>query len=643
MDNQTLIYGIIFIVYLFIILILGYKGFRDTKSASDYMVGGRKINPYIMALSYGATFISTSAIVGFGGLAAQFGFGLLWLTFFNIFAGIFIAFIFFGKKTRQIGHKMDSHTFPEFLGSRFQSRFIQGFMGILIFIMMPLYAAAVLIGAAKFIEVTFSIPYDWSLIFFTVIIALYVLMGGLKGVMYTDALQGSVMLLSMIILVFMVYSYINDLPRVERYDENPISAAHHALEDLTIQDEEGNYTHLTNIDITEENVGYLQNIWLDNFKVHTFEEAVAKINNQIESATESGDQKKVDDLTKALNATNAIATGDPEKITGLSVAMNTGFAGFLSSKLGWDGFTGFPDFNSVFWWVLFSSIVMGVGIGVLAQPQLAVRFMTVKSNRELNRAVLIGGIFIMFLTGGIFVVGALSNVFFFNETGLLTINLLNKSVESVIPAFLKEFMPSWFGAVFMITILAAAMSTLSSQFHVMGTSIGRDVYEKIISKKQEPSVMVNRVGILLAILFSLLIAYGMPKVFSWADGIIARATAMFFGLCACAFLPMYFCALYTKKVSKRAVIMGMLFGFFGAFLWILLVHEKESALFGLAQLISDGPTLAVWFDSEESKSMLRYVDPLFIGLPLSIIFTLIGHFIFPAKNEEIQYAQEIMK
>ena len=44
------------------------------------------------------------------------------------------------------------------------------------------------------------------------------------------------------------------------------------------------------------------------------------------------------------------------------------------------------------WWIVVTTIVLGVGIGVLAQPQLVVRFMTVKSKRELNRALAIGGI-----------------------------------------------------------------------------------------------------------------------------------------------------------------------------------------------------------------------------------------------------------
>lgn len=68
------------------------------------------------------------------------------------------------------------------------------------------------------------------------------------------------------------------------------------------------------------------------------------------------------------------------------------------------GWTAMPELMSPLWWTLISTVVLGVGIGVLAQPQLVVRFMTVKSDRELNRGVVIGGVFIMLMTGVAFVV-----------------------------------------------------------------------------------------------------------------------------------------------------------------------------------------------------------------------------------------------
>ena len=52
--------------------------------------------------------------------------------------------------------------------------------------------------------------------------------------------------------------------------------------------------------------------------------------------------------------------------------------------------------------------------------------------------------------------------------------------DSIIPTFITSAMPWWFRVVFLLTLLSAAMSTMSSQYHTLGTAIGRDVVEQII-------------------------------------------------------------------------------------------------------------------------------------------------------------------
>src|SRR5512136_975503 len=211
---------IIILIYLLATMYLGYRGWKSTKDSEGYLVAGRKTHPYIMAMSYGATFISTSAIVGFGGIAGVYGMGLLYLTLLNIFVGIFIAFLFYGKRTRKMGHNLGAMTFPELLGKRFDSKFVQYFSGLVIFVGMPLYASVVLIGAARFLETTLSIDYDVALLIYSLIIAAYVIWGGLKGVMYTDAMQGTIMFVGMAILLVMTYSHLGG-----------ITSAHQALTD----------------------------------------------------------------------------------------------------------------------------------------------------------------------------------------------------------------------------------------------------------------------------------------------------------------------------------------------------------------------------------------------------------------------------
>lgn len=119
---NTFTLGLIVIAYLLSLAYLGFLGYKKTSSASDYLVGGRQMNPFVMALSYGATFISASAIVGFGGVAAAFGMGIQWLCFLNMFIGVVIAFIFFGLRTRRMGAKLNVSTFPQLLGRHYRSR-----------------------------------------------------------------------------------------------------------------------------------------------------------------------------------------------------------------------------------------------------------------------------------------------------------------------------------------------------------------------------------------------------------------------------------------------------------------------------------------------------------------------------------------
>lgn len=506
------------VIYLGIVGFLTVKAYRNTNSTADYMVAGRQIHPFVMALSYGATFISTSAIVGFGGAAAVFGLSLLWLTFLTIFVGIFIAFVFFGRRTRIMGLNINAHTFPEFLGNRFQSRNLQGLAGLLIFAAMPLYASVVLMGGAKFIAQVLETNYNAALFFLTIIIAIYVIMGGLKGVMYTDAFQGSIMFIGMLILVVVTY-----------YKLGGVVEAHQSLTDMA------------------------------------------------------------------------------------PIAVE------MFGKNGHTGWTSFPEFGSPYWIVVVTTIIMGVGIGVLAQPQLIVRFMTVKSNRELNRAVLIGGIFILVMTGVAFIVGPLSNVFFYHldpETkGKVAIAAANKNVAEIIPLYISHAMPQWFTAIFMVTLLSAAMSTLSSQFHAMGTSLGRDIYEKWLGLTGN-SVIITKVGILFAILISYFLAWGLPMFFEGGTAIIARGTAIFFGICAAAFLPMYFGAIYFRKMTKFGAYSGFLTGTLVSIFWLFFIHIKESKPLMICKAIFGVDSLA-------EGTVWAIVDPLVIALPASIIVTLL--------------------
>jgi len=517
---NTFTLGLVVILYMLLIAYLGYIGYRRTKTTKDYLLAGRDSHPFIMAMSYGATFISTSAIVGFGGMAGKFGMGLIWLVFLNIFIGIFIAFVFFGRITRRVGLNLDAHTFPEFLGNRFQSKSIQIISGLIIFIAMPLYAAVVLIGGARFIESIFQIDFTLALIFFTLIMSAYVIAGGLKGVMYTDAAQGTIMFVCLLFLL--IFSY---------FKLGGFSAAHQALT---------NMANLVPADLAAQ------------------------------------------------------------------------------GHLGW---TAFPKINSAWWWILVTNIILGVGIGVLAQPQLVVRFMTVRSSRELNRAVMTGGIFIFVSTGFVYTVGALTNVWFYETSGKLALDAVGGNVDKIIPEFINQVMPAWFIYLFMIALLSAGMSTLSSQFHTMGSAIGRDVIEKIFPKTGLNTMMIARLGIVFGVLISLLIGYKLPM------GIIARGTAIFFGICAATFLPAYIASLYWKRVTRSAVLWSIISGMVTSAFALGFLHKSESLPLGICKALFGKDFLI-------DKFPWMIIDPLILALPVSVLVLIVVTFVTRPPEKE---------
>lgn len=491
------------IIYLGITVLLGVLAYKRTKSSTDYLIAGGQTHPFLMAMAYGSTFISTSAIVGFGGAAGMFGMSLLWLTFCNIFVGIFIAFVIYGKKTLSIGRELGARTFPELLARKYDSNFIRKFSALVIIGGMPLYAAAVMIGAGRVLENLLQMNYTLAIISFAVIVSAYVMYGGLKGIFYNDAFQGTIMFVGMLTLIALTY-----------YKLGGISEAHQSL------------TSLTSL------------------------------------------------VPQGLTA---------------------------KGHLGW---TSMPAMGSEFWWVVVSTLVLGVGIGVLAQPQLVVRFLTVQGPRQLNQAVVIGGVFIFFMTGVAFVVGALTNVYFHQELGKISLAVVTDAVtkkpniDNIIPLYVGMAMPPWFAYLFMFTLLSAAMSTLSSQFHSIGTSLSYDLYNK-------SSFSGNRLAILAALVASVILSLKLP------GSIIAIATAIFFGVCAATFLPAYTAALFWPNATKSGVIASMVTGLTSSLMLMVFVHAKESAALGISNLIFGKPTLVgmPWM----------VIDPIVFSLPLSAI------------------------
>jgi len=222
--------------------------------------------------------------------------------------------------------------------------------------------------------------------------------------------------------------------------------------------------------------------------------------------------------------------------------------------------------------------------------------------------VMVGGPFILMMTGVAFTVGALTNVYFYQTQGKIAIQAATGgNIDTIIPIYINSAMPEWFVVLFMVTLLAAAMSTLSSLFHAMGTALICDVWGR--GRECALSLRANQVGILVMIVASVIVAFLMP------GSIIALATAMFMGLCASAFLPVFAVAVYCKKPDPLAAKASLIVGAVAWFVWAFFVNTRYAAVFGLSKALLGkvGVLGYPWY----------VIDPLIIALPLSAVTILI--------------------
>ncbi len=526
---DLVVFGTMTVVFLIVTLVLGWYGYKNTRNNEEFLLGRNKAGPVIIALSYGATFLSASAVIGFGGQAAVHGMSVMWLCFLNLFVGLIVAFLIFGGPTRRKGRALGASTYADLLGKIFKSKGIRAFTAILIIVMMPIYAAAVLKGGVNSLAVITGLTeyYDYILIALAVIVAVYVVYGGIIAVMYNDAFQAAIMFIGMVVILVVTYSYFGG-----------VTAGNSALDGL----------------------------W---------------------------DQSIVD-------------------------------IGNIGVQDGFNGWTSFSDFGSKEWLTVVTTFLLGVGIGALTQPQLAVRFMSAKNDRDLNKSLIVGSVFMLAIVGSAYTVGALSNVYFMDHYGMTAFEYISQmglGTDFIIPEYILElFSTISFGdifvSLFLLSLVCAAISTISALLHTIGAAGGYDLYTLWKNKKghmtgDSQSVNLNRVVIVLVMVLTVVYCYMMP------NDIIAKATSVFMGITAAALLPAYFHGLYSKNPCRKAAITSMVVGTVVYLFFALFINSGTSIFLPICELLTGQSVLF-------PDSILASTDALVIALPASIIAMVIA-------------------
>src|SRR5699024_5910005 len=193
---------ITFLIYLIGMLFIGITMYRRTQNLSDFVLGGRTLGPYVGALSAGASDMSGWLLLGLPGAIYLSGLSEAWIAI-GLATGAYLNWQFIAKRLRIYTEvASDSITIPDFLENRFKdnSRLLRVISALVILLFFTFYTSSGMVAGAKLFEASFGLSYQTALWIGVVVVVSYTFLGGFLAVVWTDFIQGTLMLLALIIV-----------------------------------------------------------------------------------------------------------------------------------------------------------------------------------------------------------------------------------------------------------------------------------------------------------------------------------------------------------------------------------------------------------------------------------------------------------
>ncbi len=191
----------VFICYLIILIGIVLYSARRSETNVDFVVGGKKISGFSLALSERATGESAWLLLGLTGHAYAEGMSAIWVAL-GCIAGIFFLWTFMAEPLQRITTKTNALTVTGLFTRSFSgtSRSLGILSSIIIIFFFILYISAQFNGAGKIFHDTFNIDPFWGMVIGSAIVTLYTMLGGFITVVATDAFQALLMVVTCIVL-----------------------------------------------------------------------------------------------------------------------------------------------------------------------------------------------------------------------------------------------------------------------------------------------------------------------------------------------------------------------------------------------------------------------------------------------------------
>ena len=455
---------VIFIIYLIFMLGIGvYFFFKGRGSGEkEYFLGGRKMGPWVSALSAGASDMSAWVLMGLPASIYAAGIGQSWIAI-GLAIGYALSWIFEAPRLRRFSIAADdSITLPQYLTNRFKSssKVLQILCAVIFLVAYTIYAASSVKACGTLFNTVIGIDAKLAMYIAAAIIIGYTFMGGFSAVCWTDFFQGLLMLGALLIAPIFALSLI------------------------------------------------------------------------------SGGQGQM--TMESLSASNP------------------------------DYWNFFPDWKTI-------ASGLGWGLGYFGMPHIIIRFMSVRSDKDLRKSAKIGigwnVLIILFSVAA----GCIGHLFMGELSDSSTVFI--QMVRAIFPAVISGILLS--------AILAASMSTADSQLLCASSAFASDVYKPVIRKNKtsdKEMFWAGRIVVLIIAVIAVIIASD-PNSKS-IMGLVENA----WGIFGAAFGPAILLSLFWKRFTFKGAVAGIAAGALVDIGWLVMnshlsANGDYSGIFTLYEII----------------------------------------------------------
>ena len=191
------------VAYLAFMIVIGAVYTKQNKSSDVFYLGGRKLGPYVTAMSAEASDMSSWLLMGLPGLALVAGLAEASWTAIGLAVGTYLNWLIVAKKIRFYSEKLGAVTVPDFFARRFRDnkKLLTIIAAVVIIVFFIPYTASGFSACGKLFNSLFGIDYKVAMIVSGLVIVAYTTLGGFLAASFTDLIQSIIMTIALLVVL----------------------------------------------------------------------------------------------------------------------------------------------------------------------------------------------------------------------------------------------------------------------------------------------------------------------------------------------------------------------------------------------------------------------------------------------------------